>query len=270
MLVVPEFKKETTEDSHVDEKNFLDNENGINEMENYSTEDALIGNNLEQDPLNSDMMTVHEGKKQCKSGQKVIRAFKCNFCDYETSKNGVLKKHIESVHEGIKPFKCKLCDYETALKSNLKKHTDSVHYGLKPFKCNDCDYQAAQKVNLNNHIKSVHITNIGVNFKENPQISNEMLVHEEKKQYKCIICKTKRSFSTKQDLNQHMNHHSKNKLLIFAKGKSKLSNKFVIKTGVKTIHEDKNPFKCSICNQGKVSLLGVVALWGDCTFILVD
>ena len=247
----PEFKKEPTDGTYMDENDFQDKENGINdsEMENCSTDIANIGVNLEGDPQSSDMLAVYEGKKQCKSGQKV-RAFKCNFCDYETSKNCILKKHIESVHEGNKPFKCKLCEYESALKGNLKTHIRSVHERIKPFKCNDCDYQAAQKVTLKNHIKSVHITNIGVNFKENPQISNEMLVHEEKKQYKCNICKSKRCFSTEQDLNQHMNQHSKKKLLIVTKDKSTLSSRFVFQTGVKTIHEDNHPFQCSICNKG--------------------
>jgi hypothetical protein len=154
----PEFKKEPTDGTYVDENNFRDKENGINdgEMENCSTDIANIGVNLEGDPQSSKIMTVHEGKKQCKSGEKVIRDFKCNFCDYETSKNGVLKKHIESVHEGIKPFKCKLCDYKSALKGNLKTHIRSVHERIKPFKCNICDYRTDEQPKLTLHTNTVH------------------------------------------------------------------------------------------------------------------
>lgn len=36
------------------------------------------------------------------------------ICDYKTSRNASLKKHIKSVHEWIKPFKRNICDYKAA------------------------------------------------------------------------------------------------------------------------------------------------------------
>ena len=59
-----------------------------------STNVAIIENNLKEDLLNSDVMSVHEEKKQ--------RLF-CSICNKSYSDNYSLKRHIENVHEGIKP-----------------------------------------------------------------------------------------------------------------------------------------------------------------------
>ena len=74
MLDVPELKKEPTNESYMDE-------NQSRKMETYSTDVEIIGNNLQEDPLNSE---VHEEKKQYK-------CFHCHkaFVRYET-----LKAHI--------------------------------------------------------------------------------------------------------------------------------------------------------------------------------
>ena len=74
-LVVPELKIEPTVESYMDQNESSD----INksEIENCSTNVAITGNNLvNEDPLNSDMISVHEEKMQCKSVYKEIKAFK--------------------------------------------------------------------------------------------------------------------------------------------------------------------------------------------------
>ena len=58
------------------------------------TDVAIIENNLKEDLLNSDLMSVHEEKKQ---------RFFCSICNKSYSDNYSLKRHIENVHEGIKP-----------------------------------------------------------------------------------------------------------------------------------------------------------------------
>jgi hypothetical protein len=63
------LKQEPTNKLHVD-AGVMDDQSDINtahlcngEMENCSYDDAIIGNNLEEDPLDSDILTLHEEKK---------------------------------------------------------------------------------------------------------------------------------------------------------------------------------------------------------------
>ena len=67
------------------------------------------------------VFSVHEGKKQ----------FKCEICDYSSSRKGNLKLHVASVHEKNIPFKCEMCDYSCSLKSSLQIHVASVHEAKK-------------------------------------------------------------------------------------------------------------------------------------------
>ena len=109
--------------------------------------------------------TVHEKKKehQCSLSswgrQKGNKSFKCEVCDYRSSRKCDLKKHISLVHEAKKRFKCDICKAIIITKYGLKRHINSVHEGIKPFKCNICDYQTTRKLSLKSHIVSVHEEN---------------------------------------------------------------------------------------------------------------
>ena len=109
LLVVPDLKKQSTEELYLHENDLEDYEIKIKNcvIEKYSTDVA-------EDPLNSDMMSVHEDTKQNKSVHKEIKPFKCIICNFETLTNRNLQRHMKSVHEEIKPFKCKLCAYKAA------------------------------------------------------------------------------------------------------------------------------------------------------------
>ena len=210
-----------------------------------STDVAINGNNLEGDLLNSDVMSVHEEKKQplfcsicnknysdmpkhLKQFHKEIKAFICNICEYKTAQKIILKRHIENVHEGIKPFNCNNCDYKTALSKDLRRHIGTVHEGLKPFMCNICQYKSATKPGLNKHIKSVHEGIKPFECKicdyKNAQKSNlkrhVQTVHEKIKQFKCNLCEYKAGL--KSTLTAH----------------------------IKSVHEEIKPFKCHICHYG--------------------
>ena len=50
----------------------------------------------------------------------------CFLCEYKTTKQKYLKRHIKSVHEEQK-FPCIRCESIFTLKGNLQKHTKSVH-----------------------------------------------------------------------------------------------------------------------------------------------
>ena len=124
-------------------------ENGIKEEFLEKNLDLFIDKTVTVDTIRTmpiNFTPVHEGKKP----------FKCDICDYCSSRKSHMNRHIESVHEGKKPFKCEICDYSCSLKKTMKIHAASVHEGLKPFKCHICDYCCSQKGNMNRHVASVH------------------------------------------------------------------------------------------------------------------
>ena len=42
--------------------------------------------------------------------------YKCDYCDYETSKKNYLDQHVKRVHLNERPFECDDCDYTSATK----------------------------------------------------------------------------------------------------------------------------------------------------------
>jgi hypothetical protein len=210
LLDVPELKKEPADESYRDEKLSRNNEIDINnsEMETYSTDVSIIGNNLQEDPLNSE---VHEEKKQ-------YECFDCHkvFVRYET-----LEAHISSVHGGIKVlFKCKVCDGSFLTVDELREHCMTSHLNLK---CTVCGAVFLKNEALKAHMSSVH---------ERIKIV-----------FKCTICDGR--FSTAEELNGHCTT-SHNDLrctvcsAIFLKSQT-------LKSHMLSVHENINPFKCSEC-----------------------
>ena len=117
MLDVPDLKKELID---VDQNELKDNRNDNNssEMKSYSSDDSITGNNLEEDPLTSYMVTVHEEKKQ----------YICVICRKTFGNDGILQAHISSVHDGIKLiFKCPVCNGCFSTSEELNEHRTTSH-----------------------------------------------------------------------------------------------------------------------------------------------
>ena len=72
----------------------------------------------------------------------------CQSCDYKGSKKG-LRVHIESKH-GSKLFKCDQCEYISSRDEYLKMHVRDQH-GSDIFYCNLCDYSWYSKSTLRDH-----------------------------------------------------------------------------------------------------------------------
>ena len=53
----------------------------------------------------------------------------CPFCPKVMTKLSNMKVHIRS-HTGEKPFQCPHCDYRTSVNSNLRKHINHKHCHL--------------------------------------------------------------------------------------------------------------------------------------------
>ncbi|XP_023326996.1 zinc finger X-chromosomal protein [Eurytemora carolleeae] len=116
---------------------------------------------------------VHSGK-----------IFTCDHCDFKSTLNCTIKKHIAQVHEGstqtcdlcgkvVKELKhhkirgcpftkrkvrhqCDHCEKSFSLKDGLNRHIRAVHFKLKDKSCQHCNYRSAESFNLRMHIARVH------------------------------------------------------------------------------------------------------------------
>ena len=270
LLGVPELKKETADELYIDEKQSRNNEIDLNnsEMETYSTDVSIIGDNLPEDPLNSE---VHEEKKQ----------YECFICHNSFGQNETLKAHNSSVHGGIKVlFKCKTCDGSFLTVEELKEHCMTSHLDLKctvchkifekneslkahmaivherikvVFKCRICDGTFSTAEELNGHCTTSHndlkCTICSSIFLKSQTLKSHIFsVHENIKPFKCSVCVS--SFSIVQDLNQHMIVHEEKKQFKcrFCRGVI-FSQKVDLLEHVKSFHESSRHYRCSICNE---------------------
>ena len=149
--------------------------------------------------LNRHVKTHHEEKKW----------YFCQSCDYKGSKKG-LRIHTESKH-GSKSFKCDECDYVSSRGEYLKKHVRDQH-GTKTFNCGLCDYSWHAKSRLQNHVKRVHSNALyqcakcDHVAKRRNSLSSHMRIHHEMTRYKCKTCE--KIFKDRRQLKIHiLNKH---------------------------------------------------------------
>ena len=90
------------------------------------------------------------------SAKKAKKSFKCEICDYSSSKKDNLKKHVANVHEKKKPFVCKICDKRFSEKARMTEHVKSVHEQKELIICELCDYTCFWKNSMMRHIADVH------------------------------------------------------------------------------------------------------------------
>merc|ERR1712008_201551 len=172
----------------------MDEQSDVNngEMENCSNDDTILGNNLEEDPLNSDMLTLHEEKKE----------YNCFVCHKIFGKNRSLEEHMSDAHKGItmpiheenKLYECNICNKRFGGRYDMKKHIETVHEGkkkhevMKEYKCFVCDKIFKTNKKLKGHMSFAH--------------KEKLAVHEKKKKYGCITCK--KSFGKKFEMKKHI------------------------------------------------------------------
>ena len=51
-----------------------------------------------------------------------IVKYQCDRCEYQSSTNGHLKRHVKQVHDKIKDVKCDQCDFACSTNGDLKRH----------------------------------------------------------------------------------------------------------------------------------------------------
>ena len=88
---------------------------------------------------------IHEG----------IKAFKCDLCDSDFSRDQNLQTHIASVHDQIKHY-CPTCNTGFMQVRYLQRHIKTVHDKVKPFVCDICNFSFGHKSDLKRHTKNIH------------------------------------------------------------------------------------------------------------------
>jgi len=76
-------------------------------------------------------------------------------CDYESSSEHTLERHVKAIHEECDSLKCEFCEYVTKSLGCLKVHMRTRH-GNERYPCQTCEYVAKIPSALNQHIKKVH------------------------------------------------------------------------------------------------------------------
>ena len=133
----------------------------------------------------SDLLDEYFSKNRKGEFQKCcnncLNRFKCDLCEYKTSRNNNLKKHIKQVHDKIKDVLCNLCDFKCSTNGHLQRHIKQVHNKIKDVQCDKCDFKCSTNSDLTRHIKQVH---------------------DKIKDFECEICDYKCSRNS--DLKQHI------------------------------------------------------------------
>ena len=213
LLDASELKKETTDESYIDENESRNNEIDINtsETEPYFTDVSIIGDNQTENPLNSAVheennknkdlqepgknegigfltesnfdhgsdeikTTVQTDAEKTSNTRKIQKKLRCDRCDASFLSKQALIYHIDKTH-----FNCDYCKKTFKRKSQLLRHTNHVHLKLQPHMCSECEKAFSVKENLTRHVE---------------------LVHLKKKPFKCQYCK--HSFGYKQGLKKHI------------------------------------------------------------------
>ena len=66
-------------------------------------------------------------------------------------------KHNQTLSHSLHRFACDLCDFKTSAQGYLARHMNAVHLKSKPFKCDQCKSGYDSKILLEKHINNVHI-----------------------------------------------------------------------------------------------------------------
>ena len=157
---------------NIEDENYIENETnveGYDEEEKMLTEPypnieletnaALQKNHSAKEIICPDCGVLFKERKTMLShfrtkhkNQKVLHH--CDYCEYQSTKKGYLRQHIQAIHEGI-TYPCNQCDYKATQQTNLKTHINSQHEGLI-YPCIQCDFKGSTKNILKIHIQSKH------------------------------------------------------------------------------------------------------------------
>ena len=231
-----------------------------------------------------------EPNEECEANNKEM--YKCECCDYTSTRKSCIVKHMVLRHKELDPYKCSKCDYYSEEKrqmirhvkevhntdkiqcpkceikiapENLKKHIKRIHDRIYPFLCNTCGFKAVTNSVLKNHVAVVHegkrhvcfICGLGVTSPTNLK-KHISAVHEGKKPYKCELCEY--HCSEQSGIKEHIRKvHEKIKPHKCDICQKHFGTKAMLKKHTSAVHEGKKDFKCSLCDK-KFSVQGSLTI----------
>ena len=83
----------------------------------------------------------------------------CIFCSKVYKNRNTLKSHVNNVHKNEKDegeYKCELCDFQSNKEGYLKKHIKINHVQSTRLNCDNCEFSCLSKSGLGRHINLVH------------------------------------------------------------------------------------------------------------------
>ena len=81
----------------------------------------------------------------------------CTLCNFKTTTNRMLRKHIAKKHLNFMSLVCTKCPFRTSTKEQLNIHESRLHTDKQNWpKCTECDYRSWGKGRMTEHQRKVH------------------------------------------------------------------------------------------------------------------
>ena len=139
------------------------------------------------------------------------KTFECLTCKKKFVSKKTLNGH-KKLHNKSISYQCKICQKIFQTKYNLNRH-NRTHTGEKPYVCSTCDKRFARKYELTNH-QATHINERkfkcevcipSISFTTNQQLTDHMVIHNEPK-FTCMKCGKKFHIACQLN-NEHLKFH---------------------------------------------------------------
>ena len=177
------------------------------------------------------------------------KGFSCNVCNKSFLSKGSLKSHKS--HHSRSTLHSSGASLESSV-GHLSKSPPSFPEN-KGFSCSVCKKSFLRKESLNGHMSqhsrsTLHSLSAASSSPSLSRLSKSPLSFLESKRFHCSVCS--KSFLSKESLNGHMSHHSRNSL--HSSGASLESSVSHLQNGPSSFAENKG-FSCSVCNKSFLS-----------------
>jgi len=94
----------------------------------------------------------------------------CPYCGKPFNTPAEMMRH-QRIHVGDKPFACYVCEYSTSFNGDLVRHLKSRHPGCDPYVCHICHFKCKELLMFTDHRRRTGHGGRGANKRLQPQRS---------------------------------------------------------------------------------------------------